>query len=97
VKKRRVAAIKISRRPVTGERSLSLDGDTITNLRGKQEEIRQRATQMGHLLQVTHDAKQRINLLMHIDDLKLAITRVEKQILALQHAAAIGVCVLEFV
>lgn len=82
----RRAAIKTSRRPIDGERSLSLDGDTITNLRSKQAEIAQRATQMGHLLSVTHDTKQRINLMMHIDDLKLAFERVEQQIVTLKQA-----------
>ena len=82
----RRAAIKTSRRPIDGERSLSLDGDTIANLRSKQAEIAQRATQMGHLLSVTRDTKQRINLMMHIDDLKLAFERVEQQIVTLQQA-----------
>jgi hypothetical protein len=86
VSERRIAAIELSRRPIDGVRSLSLDGDTITNLRGKQDEIRQRATQMGHLLHVTCDAKQRINLIMHIDDLTLAVARVEQQIVSLQQA-----------
>ena len=58
----RRAAIKTSRRPIDGERSLSLDGGTIANLRSKQAEIAQRATQMGHLLSVTRDTKQRIKL-----------------------------------
>ncbi len=94
--KRRVSAIKTSRRPVAGERSLFLDSDTITNLRDKQNEIRQRATQMGHLLKVTCDAKQRINLLLHIDDLKLAFARVDQQILALQQTATVKARTLEF-
>jgi Tfp pilus assembly ATPase PilU len=84
VSKRRAAIATTSRRPVAGERSLSLDGNIIANLRDKQEEINQRATQIGHLLHVTHDTKQRVNLLMHIDDLKLAFARVEQQISALQ-------------
>jgi Tfp pilus assembly ATPase PilU len=84
VSKRRAAIATTSRRPVAGERSLTLDGDTIANLRGKQEEICQRTTQMGHLLHVTHDTKQRVNIMMHIDDLKLAFARVEQQIVTLQ-------------
>ena len=82
--KRRGPAIDTSRRPVAGERSVSLEIDTIANLRGKQEEISQRQTQMGHLLHVTRDTKERINILMHIDDLKLAFARVEQQIVILQ-------------
>jgi hypothetical protein len=74
----------MSRRPVAGERSLSLESDTIANLRGKQEEICQRAAQMDHLLHVTPDSRQRVNIMMHIDDLKLAFARVERQITALQ-------------
>ncbi|HEX3970939.1 MAG TPA: hypothetical protein VHX19_06430 [Stellaceae bacterium] len=87
--KRRDPAIDTSRRPVAGQRSVSLEADTITNLRGKQEEICQRATQMGHLLHVTRDTKQRVNIMMHIDDLKLASARVEQQILMLQQAAVV--------
>lgn len=98
--KRRVPALDTSRRPIAGERSLSLEADTITNLRDKQEEISQRATQMGHLLHVTRDTKQRVNIMLHIDDLKLAFARVEQQIVSLQHAAAAptpSVAVLELV
>jgi Tfp pilus assembly ATPase PilU len=87
VSKRWAAVAKVSRRPVAGERSLSLEGDTITNLRGKQEEIFQRTTQMGHLLHVTQDTKQRVNIMMHIDDLNLAFARVEQQIVTLQQIA----------
>jgi hypothetical protein len=96
VRRRRDATMKTFRRPVAGKRSLSLDSNTITKLRDKQDEIRQRATQIGHLLKVTCDAKQRINLLLHIDDLKLAIARVEQQILALQQAATVKARTLEF-
>lgn len=88
----RAATIKTFRRPIDGERSLTLDGDTMTNLRGKQAEIDQRTIQMGHLLSVTQDAKQRINLILHIDDLKLAFARVEQQIITLQQAKT---CALE--
>jgi hypothetical protein len=96
VRKRWGATMKTSRRSIAGKRSLSLNSDIITNLRDKQDEIRQRAAQMGHLLKVTCDAKQRINLLLHIDDLKLAIARVEQQILALQQAATAKARALEF-
>ncbi|HWE75245.1 MAG TPA: hypothetical protein VG328_18950 [Stellaceae bacterium] len=89
--KRRAPAIETSRRPLAGQRSVSLEADTITNLRGKQEEICQRATQIGHLLHVTHDTKQRVNLMMHIDDLNLAVARVEQQILTLEQAAVVTV------
>jgi len=51
---------------------------------------------MGHLLHVTRDTKQRVNIMMHIDDLKLAIARVEQQILALQQAATVKARALEF-
>jgi hypothetical protein len=88
VRERRGAILNTTRRPVAGKRSLSLHGDIITNLRDKQDEIRQRTAQMGHLLKVTCDAKQRINLLLHIDDLKLAFARVEQQIRALQQSEA---------
>jgi hypothetical protein len=81
---------------VAGVRSISLEGNTIINLRSKQEEISQRAHQMGHLLHVTHDTKQRVNIMMHVDDLTLAIARVEQQILALQHATIVPVATAAF-
>ena len=87
--KRRDPIVDTSRRSLAGQRSLSLEVDTITNLRGKQEEISQREVQMGHLLHVTRDTKQRVNIMMHIDDLKLAFARVEQQIVTLQQAASV--------
>lgn len=93
--KRRAPAIETSRRPLAGQRSVSLEADTITNLRGKQEEICQRATQMGHLLHVTADTKQRVNIMLHMDDLNLSFARVEQQILALQQAAATSLPAVE--
>ena len=94
--KRRAPAIETSRRPLAGQRSVSLEADTITNLRGKQEEIFQRTTQMGHLLHVTQDTKQRVNIMLHIDDLNLSFARVEQQILTLQQTAApVSASVLE--